>query len=211
MIEFRELYIDPEHKCLIVDVEIEDLEYYDGAVIENIILDTEMRYLPSEGTYNGIVLYSNASDKTMALNVMPESEGRRVRLELNQATLDVLQADSDYQINLKENHMYTITVNADTSLAPNIGLSPCGCSEASVTRSLMDMQPIYNSLMAGIKQVATDCTVPKTFIDNVLRMNAVDAALKTGNYDLAAKFWNQFYSNSKTPSIKTRNCGCHGY
>lgn len=209
MIEFKELYIDPQHKCLIIDVYIEDLSYYEGVVIDSIILDTENKYLPSEEAYESLVLYSQDNP---SMNILNTEGGRHVRIELNQSILDVLQPEgTEYKITLSNNHMYTVTVNADTSNAPNIGLSPCGCSEATVTRSLMDMQPIYNSLMAGIKQVAADCTIPKTLIDNVLRMNALDSALKTGNYPLAAKFWNTFYSNSTTPSIKTRNCGCHGY
>lgn len=208
MIEFNELYVNQKRKCLIIGVQIEDLPYYEGVIIDSVVLDTEMKYLPDDSTYDGIVLYTKDNP---SMNVLSTEDGRSLRIELNQSVLDVLQEDSDYKINLNENHMYTVTVQADTSNAPNIGLSPCECSESTVTRSLMDMQPIYNSLMAGIKQVATDCTIPKTFIDNVLRMNALDSALKTGNYQLAAKFWSQFYSDSKTTSIKTRNCGCHGY
>ena len=52
------------------------------------------------------------------------------------------------------------------------------------------------------------CEIPQHFIDYILRLKAFELCLKNGNIAQAIKYWNKFFSDSK--SITTKKCGCNG-
>ena len=59
-----------------------------------------------------------------------------------------------------------------------------------------------------LKELGNSCTIPKGFIDFILRVKALDMAIETCNYMEAIKYWEML--NRMPAKTTTNNCGCHG-
>ena len=49
--------------------------------------------------------------------------------------------------------------------------------------------------MNYIRGIECDCSIPKNFIDFILRLKALELCIKTGNYTKAIKYWNRLNIN----------------
>ena len=78
-----------------------------------------------------------------------------------------------------------------------------------MTGIAVNLRPIYNMAMGYIKELDSNCSIPKGFIDMILRIKAFKLALKTGNYTVAFKWWDKLFKNKRSISINKR-CGCNG-
>jgi hypothetical protein len=74
-------------------------------------------------------------------------------------------------------------------------------------RTVIDLYPIYQQLMKYVREVENSCDIPYNFVDQFLRLKAVQLALATGNYTLAIQYWKRFFSNLKPKNIV---CTCNG-
>ncbi len=75
--------------------------------------------------------------------------------------------------------------------------------------TVINLQDAYNSMLSYIREVEKNCTIPKEFIDTILRFKAIEIGIKTGNYPLVIKYWKKYFSKIKNTSV-TKNCGCYG-
>ena len=65
-------------------------------------------------------------------------------------------------------------------------------------------------MLCYIRQIENECEIPKNFIDSILKYKALELSVRTGNYPLAIKYWNKYFSNSN-PNISTiKTCNCYG-
>ena len=65
--------------------------------------------------------------------------------------------------------------------------------------------------MLYTKELGDTCSIPKNFIDYILKVKALDLSLKTGNYQEAIRYWNRLFKNFYyTNNVEFSNCGCYG-
>lgn len=115
------------------------------------------------------------------------------------------------EININEmlvssmNNLYFIYVT--TIGNPTID-TPC-CMDNKVTLKLLtNLYPLYQKAVNYLKEMNEECSIPKNFIDFILRYKALQISSKTGHYIESLKYWNRLYStNINTTSSK---CGCYG-
>ena len=198
MIQFNELRITEDNKCLIIDVQIEDSRYFEGAVIDKITVDTQDTYLNEEDVTQAVEVYPAMTEVEDIIQVF--DGGRRVRAEVVSPLIKFCK------------NMFFVHVTTNVDNASESSKAPCACSEDTAVAAVANMYPIYQNLMSGIKELADTCTVPQNFINSFLQFQAVNTALEGGNYPLAIKYWNKFYKDSTSPSNKviSKGCGCHG-
>lgn len=198
MLQFNELRVTADNKCLIIDVQVDDLCYFENVTIESIIVNTQDTYTPTGpnmGEHNEYVVYS---PEMKDLDIINDGVGRHVRIELKHPF-----------ICSGKNTMYFVYAIADVSNAPEATMAPCTCNHERIMGTVVNNYNLYNTLMNGIKELANDCDVPRHFIDDYLRIQAIDASIKTGNYPMAIKYWEKFFSK-KPGEHHYKPCGCHG-
>lgn len=86
---------------------------------------------------------------------------------------------------------------------------PCGMDREWYIYPVLYLRPWYNNIMRYIKELITECSVPKGLIDSYLRLKAITMAFKTGNFLTAIKLWEELRPSSKL--ISNNKCGCNGY
>lgn len=195
MLQFNELKITADNKCLIIDVQVEDLPYFNKVKIDSVLMDTQDTWLSSGPSDKAVVLYSQ--DNT-ALDTLGDNSGRHIRLEIEKPL-----------ISPADNNMYIIYAVADTSSAPEALEAPCDCSQDTVVKVVVNLHILYNYLMKGIREIENDCSLPVNFINSFLQEQAVEACLRTGNYAQAVKYWKKFFMG-KPLTVTSKQCGCHG-
>lgn len=85
--------------------------------------------------------------------------------------------------------------------------TPCG-------KDVIDIGIVYNKKhilekgLGYLKELGESCSIPKGFVDYILRAKALDMAIATCNYAEAIKYWN--YLTKRPIKTSTNNCGCHG-
>lgn len=215
MIHFNELRYSKDNKYLIIDVAIDNQDYYDNVVIDSIIIDNQDTFVvngPSSSPiyiYN-IPVYSKTYTATGECNCSPVrvmDDGsycfndsldnmRHIRLEL---PLNILKVDYSSDI-LFVYVIATGTPSSDT---------PCGFDNSKIIGTVVDLQGFYNNMLSYIRQVENNSTIPKEFIEAILRFKAVEVCIKTGNYPLVVKYWKKFFPR-KTDIFTTKTCECYG-
>lgn len=198
MIQFNELRITEDNKCLIIDVQIQDSKYFEGAYIDTIRVDNQDTYVGDSASSESVLVYKSSDHSYTALNELGDN-ARHVRLEITKPLLDFCK------------NMFFVYVTVGVENAPNHGEAPCICSQDTEVAAVANLYPIYQNLMSGIREIAEDCTIPQNFINSFLQFQAVNTALEGGNYPLAIKYWNKFYKNTgPSPKVISKGCGCHG-
>lgn len=71
------------------------------------------------------------------------------------------------------------------------------------------IQNLYEKVMNFTNTLVSKCEVPREFTDFILLWNALKAAIETGHYVAAIKFYNMLFGNMNDVSVIS-NCGCHG-
>lgn len=194
MLQFNELRITPDNKCLIIDVQVEDLAYFKNVKIDSILIDTQDTWVYSGPSDKAVLLYSQDSP---ALSVV-DNEGKHVRIEAEQPL--IVPA---------ENNMYFVYVVADISNAPESMQAPCDCNKDTIIGTAVNVHSFRSLFMKGIKEIENSCEMPVTLVNAYLRQQAVEACLKTGNYPLAIKYWKMFFQNINQ-TVMTKTCNCNG-
>lgn len=196
MLQFNELRITADNKCLIIDTQVEDLSYFDNVKIDSIYLDTQDTWINDGPSSQATLLYSQESNTEF--DVIKDDKGRHVRIEVGNPV-----------ITSSKNNMYFVYVLADVSNAPEASQAPCTCSQDKIIGTVVNLYTLYNTLMSGIKELANDCEVPVNLINAYLRQQIIDACIKAGNYTMAIKYWKAFFLDSDKV-YRSKSCGCNG-
>lgn len=173
---------------VIIEAAIEDYSQYKDVYIQSISIDTENTYTDNDCVSSNAVFTQTYENK------------KRVRLCLS--VKDFTGIDS------LDNHIFFVYVQATGT--PKLSLdSPCGCDKDCIVGVAINLQPLYNLCMGYMKELESDCDIPRGFIDSILRLKALELSLDTGNFPMAIKYWKTLFKN-KSGTVYSKNCGCNG-
>lgn len=189
MIVLNECRITPEGKCLIIEATVSNLKYFDDVYIDSVIVDTNDTY--SE---------SGPSDNPKYTHTFEGEKIKHVRFSISA---------KDMNLSTLDDHIFFVYINVTKDSIPSPD-TPCGMDNMYTMGVAVNMRPLYNMSMGYIRELESTCSVPKGFIDMVLRLKALDLSLKTGNFPMAFKQWDSLFKNKVSVSPK-RGCGCNGF
>lgn len=184
MITFNELKITSDNKNLIIDVSVKEDSYYKNVYLDSITIDNQNSYIDNGPSEKAIYSYN------------AEGNLKNVRLVI------------DYREIIDGINNNILFVYAKTKGVPASD-TPCGMDNITTIGVAYNAYPLYQNIIAWLPQVNNDCSIPKNFIDNYLKFKAFDFSIKTGNYNQAIKYWNNYLSNTKVINYN-KNCNCHG-
>lgn len=213
MIIINELRITPDGKNLIVEATIENLDYYKKVYIDSIVIDTQDTFSSngpsSEPVFTISFKHPNSGDSeedipSQEVNcgcgsiASRKQEGKNVRLVLDAKDLSRTTLDNDLFF------VYIIATGVPDSS------TPCGMDNSIVMGIAYNSRPFYNLGMGYVRELANHCSMPKNFIDYILRFKAFELSLRTGNYTLAIDYWKKFFKGKTISISKPKGCGCYG-
>lgn len=184
MVSFNQCKIDKEGKNLILNISIENMSYYSDMTIKSITINTDKTFKESGPVGSPIKEYDNK----------PKS----VQLVISATGLGLENLN---------NNIFFVYVTVEGT--PGIN-TPCGKDNKTCVDVAVNLKPIYTQAMSNIKELGSECVIPKNFIDFILKTKALELAIKTGNYSMAIKLWSWFLSGNKV-SLPSNTCNCHGY
>lgn len=189
MVHFNELKITPNGKHLIIDVSVLNESYYDNVYLDSIVIDNQDTFTDNGPSSTPIYEYTipDQISKLTKKSVSP----KHVRLNLGEIELGTL------------NGLYFIYVRTKGMPSPE---TPCDMDNVTTLGVVTNMYPFYHKAIGFIRELASNCIVPQGFIDYILRLKALELAVKTGNYTDAVKYFNNFFSGKA--AVKTGGCGC---
>lgn len=216
MITFNQLSITP-NGCLVIDASIDSSSYFDDVEIDSIVIDSQDTYIPNGPSSNPIYVkefISTDVDKTYSIpekcicNPVLEDEDKSYCFTHGgDKTKNIRLIISEQELGVStRNTMLFVYVIARGYPSPD---TPCGYDNSKIMGVVVNLYPYYQSMMAGVKEIDDYCTVPKYFINNILRFKAIELSIKTGNYIQAIKYWKKFFSSNIVRST-FKHCGCYG-
>lgn len=211
MIHFNELKYDCNGTILVIDVSVDDMEWFDNVEISNIVIDTQDTYTANGPSSNPIFIYETTPDpyfKDLAAKsnnlvlansnssyVYIKGNNKNVRLEIPISKLNIIPS----------NTILFVYAMASGVPAPN---TPCGMDRSTIMGTVIYLQDIYNRIISNIKEIEKECSIPKSFINEILKFSAIECCVRTGNYPLLIKYWKKFYEN-KLSDKTTKICLCN--
>lgn len=217
MIQFNELRITPDSKHLIIDASIDNSSYYDNIILDSIVIDTQDTYvangpsskpvytynIDNENNYN----YTYSTPEDCSCNPVVSDDDKAYCLtyagEQNKHVRLILSA-KDLGISLNDNMLFVYAIATGTP-APD---TPCGMDNSIIMSTVVNLYPVYQNTMCYLRELDSECQVPKGFIDMILKVKAIELCIRTGNYTKAISYWKKFFLG-KT-QVPTYNCGCNG-
>lgn len=103
-----------------------------------------------------------------------------------------------------KNDLLFITPNIKGNPSPD---TPCG-QDINKVGVVYNRKALMQRGLGYLKELGNTCSIPKGFIDFILRVKALDMAIETCNYMEAIKYWKML--NRMPAKTTTNNCGCHG-
>ena len=167
MLQFNELRITPDQKHLIVDVEVQPLEYYEDVYVGAIVVDTQKTFSELGPSNKPLFTFEY------------ENQPKRVR--------EVIDIDT-----IADNLFFVYAIASGNPAED----TPCGMAESSIMGVTYDKYPIYSQGMKLLGEMG-GCEPSSNLIDYILQRKAFDISLLTGNYSEAIKYWNMFYNTKE--------------
>lgn len=206
MINFNELRITPDGRYLIVDVQVQNLDYYKDVYLDSIHIDTQQTFIET-----------GPSNKPIYSYIVPDNEqfiytqdcGCRVVTEQEE---DILVDEFSGTKHIRQfididsigNNLFFVWVVTKGNPTED---TPCGMKDAITLGVVYNKLPIYNVAMKYINSIE-GCNIPREFMDFIFRKKAFETCLEVGNYNQAIKYWNKFFTNIKESQVS--NCDCYG-
>ena len=88
--------------------------------------------------------------------------------------------------------------------------TPCRLDEVYTLGVTFNEGAIYNRMMNYTKEIIDTCSVPNGFINMILQLEAIKAAIETENYTSANKFYNKLINAKSSIGTSNINCRCYG-
>ena len=192
MVQFNELRVTQDGKCLIVDVQIAPL-----AVYEDVYLNTiEITYL------------RNADDNACKHEHFPYGEEAPTE---DLSGSDIKHFRKIYDIDGMGNPIFLVDVTTKGTIDSEESCCYGDPSNFSATSYAYNKYPVYQSVMSLLNTI-DGCDPSRDLIDNLLRLQAFNLNMQIGDYCTAFSYWNRFLGNKKKNNCvkPVRNCGCHG-
>lgn len=182
MLYFKELRVSPDGKTLIIHAAVDQKSFYSHVFIDSVVIDTQSTYVSS-----------GPSNTPLYTQTLQSYDNRKeLRLELDMQDLGV---DS-------ERTMFFVYIKSRGDVSPEV---PCAAVRDLIMGTVINLRPIYTKALHYMKEMGRDCEIPKGFIDLILRVKALELAVRTGNYPQAIRYWTKFFLTSV---FRTDNPGC---
>ena len=198
MIRFNELKIEDNY--IIIDVQIEEEEYFKDMYIDSIVIDTQDTFIANGPSSKAIYTKTFNTDTDVNKEEIVYTQGtdkyNRVRIYID---------GKDLNVDIHKTMFFVYVIAGGTPSAD----TPCRWDENKALHTLVDTQVLYNNMIQYVKELNKDCSTPDNFINAILQFNAIDLALKTNQYPLAIDLWKRFYSDIES-NVVLPNCGCNG-
>lgn len=185
MVVFNRCMISEDGKHLIVEAEVDSLSYYRDQYISTVIIDTDETFTDGYPSSNKVYVH-------------PEDNYGK--------SISIVLSAKDLKLDTLNDNIFFIYVKVS---APSQD-TPCCLDREYNIGVAVNYKPIYNIAMHYIKELGKSCTIPKGFIDAILRIRAFELSLKTGHFDTAISQWHKLFKD-KIKVFKSNNCGCNGY
>ena len=193
MIKFNELRITPNNENLIIDVSIEYADYYQNVVLDSIIIDTQDTYVENGPSSKAVFKYTVAEE-----DYEDDYSKKRIKLILK---------PEDLGIPIVGNMFFVYAISSGEPLSD----TPCELRNSRIIGTAINLYPVYKQSMIYTRELGDTCSIPKNFVDYILKIKALDLSLKTGNYQEAIRYWNRLFKNFYyTNNVEFSNCGCYG-
>lgn len=182
MLQWNELRITPDSKFIVLDVEVQNLDFYKDIYIKSIYIEA-----------------FNSPDKF--INAMPTTSSEEIWSSEDTTTKHVKKY---IDIDTISNNMFFIYALAEGTPAPN---TPCNCKDPLLVGVVYDDKLIYNSSVMSILSTR-NCAGNRKLLDFIFKEKALELSLKTGDYKAAIGYWEMLTKNTNTI---TNSCNCNGY
>ena len=183
MVDFNKLYITPDGNHLVLDVSVNTGSSYTNVYIDNVKIDTEDYFTMSGPSSTPVYKYTQTG---------------------NTKSLVLTLSNSDILANLSDNMLF---VYVSTKGVPSSDV-PCGMDNQTELACIVDLYKIYQLNLPFLREINNGCCIPKEYIDLILRIKALEIAMKTNNYTMAVQYWKKFFKKNSPLTLQT--CGCHG-
>lgn len=136
------------------------------------------------------------SDETYVLGGPSSSPVHTIDLSSSSVSnTSVILSQTDLKIPL-EDRMFIVWVKSQN-----------GSQETTISKAVVNLDPVYRCLMNSVKEVENTCCIPKNFVNKMLRLKAISISMLTQNYTMAIKYWKKFFIDTSSTTTK---CICHG-
>lgn len=192
MVKFNELEIKTASNCFVIDAAVKELACYADVFIKAVYIATEDNY--TKGIPTSVVYSQQFEASVDPTGTLPKA----IRLELK---------DTDLLINSFDHILF---VYVETVGVPTIDV-PCGEDNIVTVGMAFDKQPLYNKSMCFITKLDVQCDIPKDFLDYMLKVQAIEFAFKTNNFEEAIYYYKSFFQKKTVRTYcPTPKCSCNG-
>jgi hypothetical protein len=191
MLQWNELRITPDGKYLIIDVEVQNLDYY-----ENVYINTlSLQIYSNLDTSHTIYIWRDSTVPAITDENYREVGDEGVQYKRLRKVVDI---DS-----IGDCLFYVTATNTDDFAED----TPCGVKQTILHGAVYNKYLLYTQSIKALRAVS-NCTPSKDVINYILQFKMFELALETGDKDTAITYWNKCV-RGKLPVV-TSNCGCYG-
>ena len=193
MLQWNELRITPDGRYLIIDVEVQHLDYYANVYLESVAFNV---FNKSEDYLE----YPN--DK--AINVWKDSTLDVYPPNTESGQVKHIRKFIDLDGTNIQNGLFLVYAVANGEPTED---TPCGAKDRVLVGITYNKGLLYKNSIAALGTM-NNCIPSKDLIDYILRTKAFELSLATGDYKAAIDYWNGTFKKAITHK---NHCGCHGY
>lgn len=184
MVRFNELRITEDGRHFIIDVSVLNETYYNNVYLDSIVIDTQNTYIKNGPSSTPVYSY-------------PEEDGLEENLKHVRLVLDTTDIPD-------LGDLFFVHVRVKGTPAPD---TPCGMDNITTLGVVCNLYPFYLRAMNYIKELTRRCAIPQNFINYILKLKALEIAVRTGNYTDAIKYYNWFFIDDQG-SLNIGGCSC---
>lgn len=210
MVIFDQLRLSDNAQKMYVNVHVNEADYFENIYLDRIVIVTSDKVL----------------EATTADSYPEDSEGNPVdyiytkQFDGNLKEAALVLTSNDFirtyeeeveKMNFKQADMSKTLFFVYIKCKGVVGAStPCGLDELVTVGVTFDEKLLYQKVMRYAKELAKGCKVPYGFSNFILLWHAFKAAVETGHYVQAIKYWKLMFSEEDYDSSTSKGCGCHG-
>lgn len=201
MIKFNECRITEDGNKLIIEASINNLSYYDGVYIDSVIIDTDKTYSPNGPSNNPVYIKHFVPEDidTSKTNYVDAKYPGKKKVSL-------CLCSKDFEGASLNDNIFFVYIVATGVPSPD---TPCGMDNHYIMTVAVNLRPVYNTAMKYINELNTECSIPKGFIDMILKLKGFDLSLKTGHMQKAINIWSMLLKDRSGMS-NNKGCRCNG-
>ena len=192
MLQWNELRITEDSKHLVIDVQVQNLDYYKNVHLQSLYMN----------------VYNKSSDY-----VAPMPDSKSILLWQYEPPQEVTEEGEHKPKHIRKfididglsENLFFVYAIADGEATDD---TPCGCKNHVLMGVVYNNQALYRNSINTISTTST-CAPNQELIDYILNVKLFEFSLKAGDYRAAIDFWNTTFKNNDKTSKKS--CGCHGY